>query len=183
MIATLLLGQHPTPAEEHLARWIVFNVYRRVVDTLILEAQHDGSAPAADEEFYLYYWDERDGEDWSGWWVTPECVGCMRYCAHARGSDVATPDLVDTRGWKDGEGRLRLAVTLQADGRLRVAPTRGFAGRYSHDSALDFLGYYAGVDHSTHNHKGRQVYRRVAPLAEPGARPAVRAHAPCCSVM
>ena len=31
---------------------------------------------------FLYYWDDRDGDDWAGWWLTPHAIGDDRYVLH-----------------------------------------------------------------------------------------------------
>ena len=77
---------HVTVGERE--RYIAYNVYRRAFDTMLTQGRQMSS------ECFLYFWDERDGETWMGWWITPQDVGCMRYWAHAPGSDTDTPDPV-----------------------------------------------------------------------------------------
>ena len=37
---------------------------------------------------YMYFWDERDGPDWSGWWVTPDYMGNDEFYLHAAVHDA-----------------------------------------------------------------------------------------------
>jgi len=146
------------------ARWIAYNVYRRSFDVVIPRAERGSAGDSGGEpsgECYMYYWDERDGAEWMGWWVTPDDVGSMRYWAFARGSDTATPD--GCAAWESAGRRLQLKVTKGADGSILLEPS-GPSG--SPDCPLSFLGTYKPVAH-THTHRGRLVYRRTAPLPPP----------------
>ena len=35
-----------------------------------------------ERDIYLYWWDERDGDAWSGWWVTPDFPGNQEFILH-----------------------------------------------------------------------------------------------------
>ena len=137
-------------ANAHAAdsRWVAYNVYRRAFDSMIVQ-----SASAGDAECYLYYWDERDGDAWMGWWLTPEDVGCMRFWAFSRGSNTETPDRC--RQWEANGRAVHLKITQLASGAMQVMTTNEAAA-----ASCSCLGIFTAVPHA-HNHKGRSVYRRT----------------------
>jgi hypothetical protein len=153
--------------------------YRRVFDTLVLEEMDESDGP---RNYYLYYWDTRDGVEWMGWWITPEQVGSTRFEAHAA-VDVATPDLCAGH-WKNPYDNIR---TL----RVVAAPASG-AMLIGGDVHPVVEGCYVPVPEHAHNHAGasspgerRLVYRLERPLNEAerelvGWPPAAAA---CCALM
>ena len=52
-----------------------------------------------DRELHLYFWDERDGVDFSGWWVTPDFKGNGEYFLTC-GTQAATPDKCERGAWR-----------------------------------------------------------------------------------
>merc|ERR1719168_567500 len=67
--------------------------------------------PVTDSKVLLYYWDDRDGEEQSGWWFGPE-VGGEEVWAHNSGS--ASSALPPPRGWRvlhSGDIDPKLTVT------------------------------------------------------------------------
>ena len=52
-----------------------------------------------DRDLFLYFWDLRDGADWSGWWVTPDFCGNNDYILQAQ-SDCADPSDVGVGDWR-----------------------------------------------------------------------------------
>lgn len=110
------------------------------------------SEHVASFEPFLYYWDGRDGPQWQGWWLSPDCVGSERFLAFSRG-DVLSPDLCHE--WQTGEGAIGMHVGSLGDGVVGVrAGGLGFEGAYEHDSR------------HAHKHGGRPVYCRVRDLTE-----------------
>jgi len=98
---------------------------------------------------FLYYWDERDGEHYQGWWIAP-AVGSDQFMAFSNG-DAASPELC--RGWRGADRLLNLHVVL-VDGTALVR-----------DRGLGHLeGAYARAPSCPHDHGGRPVYRRERAL-------------------
>ena len=115
------------------------------------ERSHEDSEVASFETF-LYYWDGRDGAQWQGWWLSPDCVGSERFLAFSRG-DVPSPELC--REWQTGEGAIGMRVANLDGGMIGVrAGGLGFEGAYEHDRTHQ------------HAHGGRSVYHRVRDLTE-----------------
>ena len=52
-----------------------------------------------DRQLWLYYWDERDGADFCGWWVTPDYVGNHDYLISSHES-ADTPDKCSLGSWR-----------------------------------------------------------------------------------
>ena len=52
-----------------------------------------------ERDVWLYFWDTRDGADWSGWWITPDFVGNNEFFFHAC-SQAITPDKVPVGEWR-----------------------------------------------------------------------------------
>ena len=96
---------------------------------------------------WLYYWDDRDGPQYQGWWLAPE-VGSDGFMAFSNG-DVVSPE--HCSAWQTGEAWItRMRVAQLENGMIGVrAPGMGFEGVYQHE-----------VGHP-HNHgNGRRVFRR-----------------------
>ena len=101
---------------------------------------------------FLYYWDDRDGAQWQGWWVAPE-VGSEQFCAFSIG-DATSPDLC-TR-WRGGDAFIDMAVCSLAedDGPLIM-------GLRAQGNGIE--GVYVLCE-CTHDHGGRPVFRRSRDL-------------------
>ena len=52
-----------------------------------------------ERDLFLYFWDLRDGSDWSGWWVTPDFCGNNDYILQAQ-TDCADPSDVSVGDWR-----------------------------------------------------------------------------------
>ena len=52
-----------------------------------------------ERDLFLYFWDLRDGPDWSGWWVTPDFCGNNDFILQAQ-SDCADPSEVGVGEWR-----------------------------------------------------------------------------------
>ena len=54
-----------------------------------------------DRPLLLYYWDMRDGPEWSGWWITPDFIGNNEYVLHNQ-CDPATvsPAALEVGTWR-----------------------------------------------------------------------------------
>eukprot|EP00908_Phaeocystis_cordata_P022627 Transcript_5049.p1 GENE.Transcript_5049~~Transcript_5049.p1 ORF type:complete len:330 (-),score=75.76 Transcript_5049:23-964(-) len=132
--------------------------YRRVFDSLIQQDLAATVEPGSDEyEYFLYFWDARDGSNWTGWWITPEHIGCTRYYAHAA-VDVEGPHLCGGQ-WE--EPCTQMVVTPAADGGMLV----------SNAAPRSFLeGHYARAELG-HRHRGasgevRPSFKWDRPLSE-----------------
>eukprot|EP00966_Prymnesium_polylepis_P075088 1741687-Prymnesium_polylepis.1 len=93
---------------------------------------------------FLYYWDERDGDHYQGWWIG-SAVGSNHYMAYASG-DAESPELC--RGWRGANQLLDLRVALVND----VVLVRA--------GGLELEGAYVRESSCPHDHGGRSVYRR-----------------------
>ena len=102
-------------------------------------------------EVYLYYWDDRDGPHWQGWWFAPDAVGSERFLAFSNGA-ASSPE--QCQSWRGGERSLTLRVARLEDGEVMGvrAPGLGFEGAYVRDDA------------HPHDHQGRPVFRRTRDL-------------------
>ena len=100
----------------------------------------------------LYYWDGRDGPQWQGWWLSPDCVGSEHFLAFSPG-DALSPDLC--REWQTGDRAIGMHVGRLGTDVVGVrAGGLGFEGAYERDRA------------HAHAHGGRPVYCRVRDLTE-----------------
>jgi thioredoxin 1 len=137
---------------------------RRIISTQSRFVSAAASVKESARSNYLYYWDDRDGRQWQGWWLTPDRVGNDRYLVFSPG-DVPTPLLCSEwrAGWGAGsEGVIGMGVTKIEDGTLSVrAGGRDFEGLYKHDRTHQ------------HTHGGRPVYRRVSNLTKDSTRGAI----------
>ena len=80
----------------------------------------------------LYYWDESDGPQWQGWWITPDHVGNDRFFAFSRGA-AASPD--ECRSWRGGDRSIDMCVASLGGGAMGVrASGLGFEGVYERES-------------------------------------------------
>lgn len=99
---------------------------------------------------WLYYWDDRDGPNWQGWWLAPE-VGCDTFMAFANG-DARSPE--EAIGWRTGDALVDMQIMLIEDGLLGVkAP-----------SLATLEGVYALETAHPHSHGGRPVFKRARDL-------------------
>ena len=144
-----------------------------------LRCEYGDEHATINEDHFMYYWDDRDGPDWSGWWITPEEVGCTRFDAFSP-SDVDTPnDAASIAAWKfwDGVSKIKVLPAQTGGGMLVIGtgPPYGtgphFRGRTG-ASAEMVAGYYVPCPEHPHAHKGRTstatrlVYKRTRPLTE-----------------
>ena len=56
-----------------------------------------------DRELWLYYWDERDGKDYCGWWCTPDYKGNNDYflsCSEGAAATAASPADCSRGSWR-----------------------------------------------------------------------------------
>ena len=132
--------------------------YRRVFDVLIQQDLAATVGPgSAEYEYFLYFWDARDGSDWTGWWVTPEHIGCTQYWAHAA-VDVEGPHLCGGQ-WE--QPCAQMVVTPADDGGMLV----------SNAAPRSFIeGHYARAELG-HRHRGasgevRPSFKWDRPLSE-----------------
>lgn len=128
--------------------------YRRAFDNII---NQDREGPSA--ERFLYFWDERDGDNWMGWWITPDHIGCTRFYAHAP-VDAETPDLCGGQ-WKEPMDQMVVVAASTDDGVIvgNAIEARAF-----------LEGHYARAPCAVHAHKGasgavRPVYTWDRPLS------------------
>lgn len=111
--------------------------------------------------FFLYYWDDRDGSHWEGWWITPDTIGCTRYYAFCPGRSSQSPDQCPqwtchggapssfiVRKDAAGHGIIILDTFLDIKQITRRAPCQGL---------------YLPIQ-SKHRHGNRRVYQRSRPL-------------------
>lgn len=157
-------------------------LYRRSLDALIMA---EGGHRQAETPFYLYYWDDRDGPFWRGWWVTPDEVGCTQYVAFARGHRVAPtecdgewesaypiPGVDPFRNGNPRQPYAQMAIFPSSDaadppGALAIVGLRGTRGERA-------AGVYNVLaDHPHHHGASRPVYKRARPLRE-GEERAIR---------
>ena len=52
-----------------------------------------------ERDVWLYWWDERDGPDWSGWWMGLDYCGNSEFILHCA-ADVADPSLATVGEWR-----------------------------------------------------------------------------------
>mmetsp|Transcript_46123 Transcript_46123/g.76238 ORF Transcript_46123/g.76238 Transcript_46123/m.76238 type:complete len:320 (+) Transcript_46123:74-1033(+) len=110
------------------------------------------TAAAEPFETFLYFWDERDGPGWQGWWITPGWVGNERFFAFAN-DDVESPDLC--KNWQGSNHSIHMHVARLSECLMGVrAASLNFEGAYMHELALP------------HDHKGCPVFRRLRDLTE-----------------
>ena len=101
-------------------------------------------------EVFLYYWDERDGSNWRGWWIAPAPIGGDHFFAFAKGSE-ASPELCTN--WSPHAPNV-VSVAKLEDGSMGV---RG--------PGLCFEGVYEYEPSHPHQHDDRPVFRRTRELA------------------
>ena len=77
-----------------------------------------------DREIMMYFWDMRDGPDWSGWWVTPDYMGNNEFILHNR-TDDDSPTTASSGAWRSVhiediqlKRKLDLGFKATADGTL-----------------------------------------------------------------
>lgn len=115
----------------------------------------EGEATAAVETF-LYYWDDRDGQAYQGWWITPGYVGNDAFLAFSPG-DTQSPD--QCGAWRGGAGLLDVCVARIGDDAIGVrAAGKGFEGAFEVDKAL--------TQQHTHGSPARSIYKRSRDLSD-----------------
>ena len=133
--------------------------YYKSCDRLDLHASGRGIKSTrcmADEAFapWLYFWDDRDGVNYQGWWIAPD-VGSQNFMAFSN-CDLPSPELC--RQWHGGGTLISLTVyKMVYDGGESIvmavrAPGNGVEGAYQQD-----------IGHA-HRHRDRPVYRRFREL-------------------
>ena len=117
-------------------------------------------------DLFLYFWDQRDGPDWSGWWCTPDFCGNNDFILHCA-SDRTDPCECPLGDWRsphfeNTQLRRRLQLGFQAEGTgpdraLRVSGT---------DAAVEIIpdgisriDFSAMVFREDGLHHGRPCYR------------------------
>ena len=73
-----------------------------------------------ERDLFLYFWDLRDGAEWSGWWVTPDFCGNNDYILH-NATDSADPGDVAIGDWRsphfeNTQLRRKLTLGFRAEG-------------------------------------------------------------------
>jgi len=53
-----------------------------------------------DRDLWLYYWDERDGAECNGWWVTPDFIGNNEFFLASSGSAATVPIECACGSWR-----------------------------------------------------------------------------------
>ena len=92
------------------------------------------AATATAVDTYLYFWDDRDGPQFQGWWITPGYVGNDAFLAFSPGS-AQTPDQCST--WRGGAELLDVCVASLASETMGVrAAGKGFEGAFEVDEVL-----------------------------------------------
>jgi hypothetical protein len=102
--------------------------------------------PVAFEPPWLYYWDDRDGPGWQGWWIAP-AVGSESFMAFAPG-DFSSP--AGARAWV-GDWLLDVHVAELEHSVLAVRA-----------AGMAFEGAYTRLQRENH---GKPVYRRERDLS------------------
>ena len=132
---------------------------------------------------FLYYWDDRDGDDWAGWWLTPHAIGDDRYVLHNavrtllphREGWRANAKIVDAHGGAQPDVAVRCIFRLPS-GSWLAEPIIMVTGTAA--TALDGVDFSQRVFVRHGNNHGRPAYRAV-PLASGGTHPRRRrAHRP-----
>ena len=77
---------------------VSFPPHPQVLGTVMVLIESVGFG-VRDRDLFLYFWDLRDGADWSGWWVTPDFCGNNDYILQAQ-SDCADPSDVGVGDWR-----------------------------------------------------------------------------------
>ena len=132
-----------------------------------------------DRQLWLYWWDERDGPEWSGWWMTPDYVGNNEFILHEH-SAATTPADAPVGSW-----RSPMVEEQQLKRQLQI----GFKVAEGTDGVLHIVGPDAetpfmpdGVckfvlgkmefrpDGLNHGKISYQAFERKVPPAEPMAR-------------
>lgn len=65
---------------------------------MVVLVEHVGFG-GRDRQLWLYWWDARDGAEWSGWWVTPDFIGNNDFFVHCA-SDAPTPAAAAVGSWR-----------------------------------------------------------------------------------
>eukprot|EP00927_Polykrikos_kofoidii_P001053 TRINITY_DN10385_c0_g1_i2.p1 TRINITY_DN10385_c0_g1~~TRINITY_DN10385_c0_g1_i2.p1 ORF type:complete len:564 (-),score=82.50 TRINITY_DN10385_c0_g1_i2:1053-2744(-) len=90
--------------------------YRRV------DGEHHGCPmyQHLDGSFWVYYWDDRDGEMWRGWWIGP-IVGSETVCGYSPGPAASAPPSEGWRSpWNDQpDSSLKVALRSSSSGSKR----------------------------------------------------------------
>ena len=128
---------------------------------------------AAPTSHFLYYWDDRDGDDWAGWWLTPHAIGDDRYVLHNAERTLlphregwrANAKIVDAHGGAQPDVAVRCIFRLPSSSWL-AEPIIMVTGAAA--TALDGVDFSQRVFVRHGNNHGRPAYRAV-PLAEAAA--------------
>ena len=134
--------------EEH-TYWRLRRAIDIVADATTATKTTDDAIP-----YFLYYWDDRDGPHWEGWWITPHSVGFTRHHAFSRGQDGGPEEPHECRRWQPSS--LRVVREVDGEGGVLV---RNF--RTTWNRMAPYEGHYAPIE-SDHHHGGenRRVYKK-----------------------
>lgn len=114
----------------------------------------DVDASAAPVETFLYFWDDRDGPQFMGWWITPGHVGNDAFLAFSPGY-AQSPDQCGV--WRGGAELLDVCVASLGSKTMGVrAAGKGFEGAFEADEALA----------RQHTHGARSIYKRSRDLSD-----------------
>ena len=132
-----------------------------------------------ERQLWLYWWDERDGSEWSGWWLTTDFIGNGEFIL-TTGDAVATPADVPLGGWRSPmveeqqlKRRLELgfAVIEGSDGTLRTVGADAETPFIPDGVCRIKLGSYEwrpdGMNHTKPAYQAQE--KRAAPPSEPAA--------------
>ena len=125
----------------------------RIVDNIASDMYWPFDAKS--RSHYLYYWDDRDGPDWEGWWITPSYIGYTGIvCAHSRDRAARNPN--ECIHWQ--QSTIRVIKNVHGPGVfVRDLQT-------NHPS-VPYEGLYLPIV-STHSIGNRLVYRLARRLAD-----------------
>jgi hypothetical protein len=129
-----------------------------------------------ERQVWLYWWDERNGGEWSGWWMTPDFIGNNEYFMHQR-SAAPTPSDAPVGSWRSPFVEEQQFKRMLEIGFKVVEGTDGFLQAYGGDAATPFIPDQickvnlslwefrpAGVNHGK---PAYQAYERPAPAPSP----------------
>mmetsp|Transcript_48887 Transcript_48887/g.104365 ORF Transcript_48887/g.104365 Transcript_48887/m.104365 type:complete len:176 (-) Transcript_48887:44-571(-) len=131
---------------------------------------------ARERGIYMYFWDERDGGDWSGWWVTPDYKGNNEFYLHAAPAlESRAPADVPIGEWHSPlvemqmKRALRLGFVETPDGLIASGDDAATAIVPDQVSKLQFSKYIFKLDGLHHGRPAYVAHERPK-LPEPTAQ-------------
>ena len=134
-----------------------------------------------ERDLFIYWWDTRDGADWSGWWCTPDFVGNNDFILHCA-TDSADPCACPVGEWRsphfeNSQLRRRLQLGFMADGAGQFCACGDDAGTAIIPDGISRIDLSAMVFKEDGQNHGRPCFRAF-PKPVPAAAAAAAAGEP-----